>query len=304
MKEIIAKARDYAAIWLGQGSAATFIPELTKQDPNLLGVSITTCDGETYSIGDCHAKFTIQSISKLILLAVALEDSGFDHVFSRVGMEPSGDQFNSIYRLELSDKKPSNPMLNAGAIAVSACITGETAEERAQKVLRLAAKCLGVDKVERDAQVFRCEVETGHRNRALAHMMQGNGVLDGDVNSHLEVYYHACSMLVDSEMLSHFGAVLANGGKVPATGEQLFDEETARLLRVLMATCGMYNRAGEFAWRVGVPDKSGSAGGIMAAVPGRMGICTFSPLLDETGNSVCGMKAMEFLSRELQLLVY
>ena len=304
MREIIEKARDYASGWLGQGNAATFIPELTKQDPNLLGVSVTTCDGETCSIGDCHAKFTIQSISKLVLLAVALEDRGFDYVFSRVGMEPSGDRFNSIYRLELSDKKPANPMINAGAISVSGCIAGGSAEERAQKVLRLAAKCMGVETVERDAQVFRCEVETGHRNRALTYMMQDNGVLDGDVNSHLELYYHACSMLVDCEMLGHFGAVLANGGKVPATGEQLFDGETARLLRVFMASCGLYNRAGEFAWRVGVPAKSGSAGGIMAAVPGRLGIGTFSPLLDGTGNSVCGMKALEYLSRELGLSVY
>ena len=304
MQQAILNARDYAAGWRGQGQAATFIPELTKQDPNLLGVSVTTCAGETFSVGDCHTTFTMQSISKLLLLAVALEDSGFDHVFSRVGMEPSGDRFNSIYRLELFEKGPSNPLINAGAIAVSGCIAGETAEERAQKVLALAAKCLGVSAVERNCQVFQCEVETGHRNRALAHMMQDNGVLGGDVNSHLEVYYHACSMLVNCEMLGHFGAVLAGGGIVPATGERLFDEETARLLRVLMSSCGMYNRAGEFAWRVGVPAKSGSSGCIMAAVPQRMGIGTFSPLLDETGNSVCGMKALEYLSRELKLSLY
>lgn len=303
MQEIIKNAYAWAEGFLGQGHAATFIPELAKQDPNQLGLAITTCDGASYQVGDCRAKFTIQSISKLFLLAVALEDSGFDYVFSRVGMEPSGDQFNSIYRLE-AERCPANPMINAGAIAVSGCIRGDAVEQRVEKVLALAAACMGAPSVDRSAEVFRCEVETGHRNRALAHMMQGNGVLDGNVNEHLETYYHACSMLVDCAMLSRFGAVLANGGRDLNSGRQLLDKETARLLRTLMASCGLYNRAGEFAWRVGVPAKSGSGGGIMAAVPGSMGIGTFSPLLDERGNSVCGQKALEYLSRELELSVY
>ena len=303
MQKIIQNAYDWAEGFLGQGHPATFIPELAKQDPNQLGLAITTCDGAFYHVGDCHAQFTIQSISKLLLLAVALEDSGFDHVFSRVGMEPSGDQFNSIYRLE-TERGPANPMINAGAIAVSGCIHGDTVEQRVEKVLELAAKCMGVARVERSAEVFRCEVETGYRNRALAYMMQGNGVLDGDVNEHLQAYYHACSMLVDCAMLSRFGAVLANGGQDLNSGHQLLDKEIARLLRTLMASCGLYNRAGEFAWRVGVPAKSGSGGGIMAAVPGRMGIGTFSPLLDQRGNSLCGQKALEYLSRELELPIY
>lgn len=303
MQKTIESAYTWAEGFLGQGRVATFIPELAKQNPNQLGLAITTCDGTSYQVGDCHAKFTIQSISKLFLLAVALEDCGFDHIFSRVGLEPSGDQFNSIYRLE-AERGPANPMINAGAIAVSGCIRGETVEQRVEKVLALAAACMGVSEIERSAEVFRCEVETGHRNRALAHMMQGNGVLDGNVNEHLETYYHACSMMVDCAMLSRFGAVLANGGRDLHSGRQLLDRETARLLRTLMASCGLYNRAGEFAWRVGVPAKSGSGGGIMAAVPGRMGIGTFSPLLDERGNSVCGQKALEYLSRELDLPVY
>lgn len=303
MKELLNRTYDYAAQWLGQGTPATFIPELTLQDPNQLGISLTLPDGTRCSVGDCTAKFTIQSISKLILLAVALEENDFETVFSRVGMEPSGDRFNSIYRLELMDKKPANPLINSGAIAVSGCISGAQ-EERIEKVLSLARRCLGVSHVERDGNVFRCEVETGHRNRALAHMMRDNGVLFGDVDSHLELYYHACSMLADSGMLSHFGAVLANGGKAPGGGEQILSPGTARLLRTLMATCGLYDRSGEFAVHVGLPAKSGSAGGIMAAVPGKLGIGTFSPLLDDKGNSVCGKKALEFLSRELDLGIY
>ena len=303
MKQILLDAHKHAQNWLGQGTPATFIPELTKQNPDQLGIAITTCDGQRLCIGDCTEKFTMQSISKLILLAVALEDSGFDAVFSRVGMEPSGDRFNSIYRLELMTKKPSNPMINAGAIAVSGCITG-TQEERIKKVLSMARKCMGVPAIERDAQVFQCEVETGHRNRALAHMMRDNGVLDGRLEEHLELYYHACSMLVDCEMLSFFGALLANSGKIPGCEEQVFSPETARLMRTLMASCGLYDRSGEFAWQVGVPAKSGSSGGIMAAALGKAGIGTFSPLLDHAGNSICGVKALEYLASALSLRVY
>ena len=303
MDQILTNTFEYAKTWQGQGSPATFIPELTKQDPNLLGITLTTCDGQQFRIGDCSYKFTIQSISKLILLAVALEDSGFDTVFSRVGMEPSGDRFNSIYRLELMDKAPANPMINSGAIAVAGCITGEQ-EHRIDKLLRMACQCLGVSEITRDSQVFQCEVDTGHRNRALAHMMRDNGVLDGPVEPHLELYYHACSMLVDCDMLSYFGALLANGGTTPGGTTRVLSPETARLLRTLMTTCGLYNVSGEFAWKVGLPAKSGSAGGIMAAVPGKMGIGTFAPLLDKAGNSVCGAKALEYLARELSLYVY
>ena len=303
MKQSLNEALAYARSWQGQGTPATFIPELTKQDPNQLGIAITTCDGQQLCVGDCTATFTMQSISKLILLAVALEDSGFDTVFSRLGMEPSGDRFNSIYRLELMDKKPSNPMINAGAIAVSGCITGSQ-EARIEKVLSMARKSMGVFTIERDNDVFRCEVETGHRNRALAHMMRDNGVLNAPVDDHLELYYHACSMLVNCEMLSYFGALLANGGKTPGGEVQILSPDTARLLRTLMASCGLYARSGEFAWRFGLPAKSGSAGGIMAAVPGKMGIGTFSPLLDPSGNSVCGIKALEYLSHNLSLYVY
>ena len=303
MNQILTKALEYAKGWQNQGSAATFIPELTKQDPNQLGVALTTCSGEQFLAGDCTCKFTMQSISKLILLAVALEDSGFEYVFSRVGMEPSGDRFNSIYRLELMAKRPANPMINSGAIAVSGCITGSQ-DERIHKVLTMAQACMGVSHIQRDAQVFQCEVDTGHRNRALAHMMRDNGVLDGPVEPHLELYYHACSMLVDCTMLSYFGALLANGGTRPGGTEQILFPETARLLRTLMTTCGLYDHTGEFAWQVGLPAKSGSAGGIMAAVPGKMGIGTFAPLLDSAGNSVCGTKMLEFLARELSLYVY
>ncbi len=304
MEQIINKAYEYARQWLGDGKPAVFIPELTKEDPKKLGICITRCSGERYAVGDCTEKFTIQSIAKLLLLAVAVNDSGLDKVFSKVGMEQNGDTFNSVYRLELIDPRPSNPFNNGGAIAVSDCITGDTPEERAGKVYKLAAQCMGVDSVERSDAVFRCETETGYRNQALAGMMKYARVLEGSIEECLAVYYHACSIMADCRMLSYFGAVLANGGLLPGTEQRVLDEKMARIIRVLIACCGMYNRSGEFAVKVGVPAKSGSAGGIMATVHDWGGIGTFSPLLDDMGNSVCGFRALEYLSDKCSLSIY
>ena len=304
MEQTVLEAYNYAKQWLGSGKSAVFIPELTKEDPRKLGVCVTNCRGEVFAVGDCSEKFTIQSIAKLLLLAVAVRDSGSEKVFSKVGVEQCGETFNSVYHLELVDPKPSNPFINAGAIAVSDCITGCSVEEKAEKVYELAAACLGTEEVGRSEAVFQCESETGYRNVALAGMMKYDKVLEGRPEDCLAVYYHACSILADCRMLSHFGAVLACGGKEPGTGKIILDEKMARLLRVLMAGCGLYNRTGDFAVRVGIPAKSGSAGGIMAAVPGKLGIGTFSPLLDDMGNSVCGFKALEYLSSKCGLSIY
>ena len=304
MEQNLIDAYQYARKWQGIGTSATFIPELTKEDPNQLGICITTCAGEQFKVGDWNAMFTIQSISKLLLLAVALDESGFDSVFSKVGMEPSGDRFNSVYKLELFDAHPSNPMINAGAIAVASCIKGKSVSERAEKVFRIAEKCFGVTTLDRSDAVYQCETETGHRNQALAQMMMDAHIIDGDSSGHLAVYYHACSIMANCCMLSHFGAVLANNGRLPGNSEQIMPEQTARMLRTFMASCGMYNLAGEFAIRVGVPAKSGSAGGIMAAVHEKLGLATFSPLLDSKGNSICGIKALEKISSQMNLCVY
>lgn len=304
MNDIILNAHRHAAQWLGQGTAATFIPELTKQDPNQLGISVTTCDGRQFDAGDCTVKFTVQSISKLILLATALEDVGFDQVFSHVGLEPSGDRFNSIYRLELLGKKPSNPMINAGAIAVTSCIPGDSPQERFARVLDYARELLGNPALDYDRKVFHSESATGSQNRALAYMMAANGVIPENVPDILEVYFKTCSLSVNCEEISFLGAVLANNGICPRTGRMLIEPFHVRVIRSLMCTCGMYDDSGEFALRVGFPAKSGVGGGIMGAVPGRMGIGTYCPALDQKGNSLCGLRAMEYLSQALDLSLF
>lgn len=247
----------------------------------------------------------MQSISKVVLLATALRFAGFDGVFARVGVEPTGDPFNSIIRLETdSSNRPSNPMINAGAIAVTTCIPGATPGERFGHVLEYARALLDNPELDYDKEVYRSESETGDRNRALAYMMRASKVIDGAVPEHLEVYFKACSLSVNCEEISFLGAVLANNGISPRGGKMLIEPFHVKVIRSLMSTCGLYDYSGEFALRVGIPAKSGVGGGIMGAVPSRMGIGTYCPALDPKGNSLCGLRAMEYLSQALNLSLF
>lgn len=305
MQEILQEAYTYAKQWIGQGKVANYIPELAKVDPAQLAICITDLNGCTRCAGDSKAHFTLQSISKVIILATGLKDAGFDEVFSRVGMEPTGDPYNSIVRLEtMHSYKPLNPMINAGAISVTACIPGKSPEERFERILHNARLLLDNPELIYDEQVFHSESETGDRNRALAYMMKAGKVLPGKVEEHLAVYFKACSIMVTCEEISYLGAVLANNGVSPRTGKKLIGPFDVKIIRSLMSTCGMYDASGEFALRVGIPGKSGVGGGIMGAVPNRMGIGVYSPALDEKGNSYCGIKAMEFLSKALELSIF
>lgn len=304
MRHIAQEAHDHAARWLGQGHVADYIPELAKKELHQLAVCITDLSGKFYSAGDSQNRFTLQSIAKVILLATALSDVGFDEVFSRVGMEPTGDPFNSIIRLESVTSKPLNPMINAGAIAVTSCITGKNAEERFQHILSVSRQLLGNPELTYDQSVFKSESRTGDRNRALAYMMHSTHIFGGEVDEHLEVYFKACSLLTNCEEISYLGAVLAGNGKCPNSKKVLIDPFYVKVIRSLMTTCGMYDASGEFALRIGIPAKSGVGGGIMTAVPGRMGIGVFSPGLDPKGNSLCGIKALEYLSSALDLSLF
>ena len=289
---------------LGEGECASYIPALAAVNPRLLAVSITTPDGSTVSAGDSRVRFTLQSISKVILLGTALNEAGFDKVFSRVRMEPSGDPFNSIVRLETVNPCPSNPMINAGAIAVTSCIPGTNPTERFEKVLSFARKLTDNPELDYDHETYASESSNSARNQALAYMMEATRVIPAPVTEHLEIYFKACSLLVNCEEISFLGAVLANDGVSPRSGERLLSSRYVHTIRALMATCGLYDHSGEFAVRVGIPAKSGVGGGIMGAVPGRMGIGTFCPALDSKGNSICGQCAMEYLSEKLGLSVF
>ncbi len=296
MHNSVLEAVNYAKPWLGQGKLASYIPQLKAANPQHLAVAITDLEGNLFAAGDSKVPFSIQSIVKIILLATALDDVGFEYLFARVGMEPSGDPFHSILRLESMTGMPMNPMINAGAIAVTSCISGTDAEQRFSKVCQTAAKLLHCQNLDYDRAIFQSEWDTGDKNRALAYMMRSSNILTGNVDDHLSIYFKACSLIVNCEQISYLAALIAKDGLCPINNQRLIDSYTIKIIRSLMVTCGMYDASGEFALRVGIPAKSGVGGGILATVPKRMGIGVFAPALDLKGNSLCGIKALEYLS--------
>ncbi len=305
MEAILKKAIEYGQGFLAEGKAAHYIPELAKADTSLLGVSVMDLKGRVWEAGDSRSKFTIQSISKIISLMLALEDRGFDYIFSKVGMEPSGDAFNSIVKLETTKlAMPQNPMINAGAIAIDSYILGENIVEKKDRLLKYFRKVLNNDNVNMNQIVYESEKETGHRNRSLAYFMKDQEVVDGDVDEVLDLYFYQCSISVDCLDIASLGALLAADGRNPMSGVQVIKKETARIIKTFMVTCGMYDASGEFAVKVGLPSKSGVGGGILTAVPGRMGIGVYGPGLDKKGNSIGGIKILEYLSGVLDLSIF
>jgi len=281
------------------GEVASYIPELAKVPADRFGLSVATLDGHIHRTGDAAVEFTIQSISKPFVYGLALDDHGASHVFERVGVEPSGDAFNSIV-MDEKHNRPLNPMVNAGAIACASMVKGADLEERRQRVLdtfaRYAGRSLAID-----WDVAESERRTGHRNRAIAYLELSSGMIDEPVEEHLDLYFEQCSILVTAEDLAMMAATLANGGVNPVTGERALKAENVSKVLSVMATCGMYDWSGEWMYRVGLPAKSGVGGGIIAVLPGQMGLGTFSPRLDEFGNSVRGVKACEAVADTLNL---
>ncbi|UCV24341.1 glutaminase A [Ferribacterium limneticum] len=284
------------------GELANYIPELSKADPDWFGISIVTMDGVIYSTGDSEQKFTIQSISKPFVYASALADRGVDFVMGKVGVEPSGDAFNSI-SLNPKTGAPLNPMINAGAIATASLVQGETTEEQWERIVDSLSTFAGRP-LSMDEDVYRSESETGFRNRAIAWMLKNFGIIDGEPMASLENYFRQCSLLVDCRDLAYMAATLANGGVHPITGERALPLEHVERVLSVMATCGMYDFAGSWLYEIGMPAKSGVGGGIIAVLPGRFGIGIFSPRLDPKGNSVRGIKVCQHLSRDFGLHVF
>lgn len=285
-----------------RGTIADYIPELAKADPSHFGICLATIDGQIYEVGDSRQPFTIQSISKPFVYGLALEDRGSDTVLARVGVEPSGEAFNSIVFDERSNR-PFNPMVNAGAIATTALIAGGGHGERLARMLAMFARFTG-HRVDIDETVYRSEKSTGHRNRAIAYLELNAGMIEEPVDDHLDLYFRQCSVLVDARDLAVMAATLANGGVHPQTGEVAMGRPQVRSILSVMSSCGMYDFSGEWGFRVGLPAKSGVSGGIIAALPGQFGIGVYSPLLDAQGNSVRGIAACEDLCRHFDLHVY
>lgn len=285
------------------GKLACYIPELCKADPNWFAISIMTVDGQTFEVGDCQQTFTIQSISKVFVYGMALADHGRDALLAKVGVEPTGDPFNSLIRLDEDSKRPDNPMINAGAIATTSLIKGTGPTDRLNRLLRMFRRYVGHE-VFIDMPVFMSERDTGHRNRAMAHLMLNFGMIDKNIDEALDLYFQQCSVLVNCHDLAVMAATLAHKGINPLTQEQAIEPGYVKDILSVMYTCGMYDFAGEWAYKVGLPAKSGVSGGIMAVVPNLAGIAVFSPLLDEYGNSIRGRQVLEALSQELGLHLF
>lgn len=288
-----------------RGNVADYIPELKKTPKDLLGISIIDLNGNSYEAGDSDVKFTLQSISKPIVLLLALMDNGESRVFEKVGKEPTGDPFNSIIRLETyNEHKPLNPMINAGAISVSALVKGKDSSEKIDRILEFMRKITNNPTIQVNEQVFESELATGNRNRSMAYFLHDVGNLEGNVEEALTVYFKQCSIEVTAKDLAYIGAVLAADGVDLTTRERLFPKRYCDIVKSYMATCGMYDGSGEFAINVGIPAKSGVGGGIMCTVLGRMGIGVFGPALDSKGNSYAGLRVLESLSSGLSLSIY
>lgn len=281
------------------GEVATYIPELAKADPAWFGIAIATVDGHVYEVGDARQLFTIQSISKPFVYGLALEDRGKPAVLERIGVEPTGDAFNEI-SLEAGTGRPLNPMINAGAITATSLVAGRSAEDRWERILSLFSLYTG-RRLELDDSVYRSESETGHRNRAISHMLRNFDVLGDTPESAVDLYFRQCSIQVTCRDLAVMAATLATGGTNPVTRERALDPRNVDEVLSVMMTCGMYDYAGEWLYRVGFPAKSGVAGGVLAVLPGQLGIGVFSPRLDPRGNSVRGVAVCSALSDELEL---
>lgn len=282
-----------------QGEVATYIPELAKANPNDFGISIVTEKGNVFEIGNSQTEFTIQSISKVFTYGLAVEAYGLNKVLQHVGIEPSGDAFNSII-LEKSTNRPFNPMVNAGAITVAALLYEKYGDNSIDLILERFSAAAGRP-LSLDQNVYQSELKTGHRNRAIAHLLLNFGIIGEKVDCYLDLYFKQCSILVSSRDLAMMAATMANIGTHPLTKREVFKFSTVKDMLSIMLTCGMYDYSGEWAYRVGVPAKSGVGGGVIATVNRQLGLAVYSPRLDARGNSARGIKVCIDLAEELGL---
>ena len=307
MSDLEAAVQDIAAEMtarMDRGDVANYIPELARVDPQAFGLAVATVDGRMIAAGDAAAPFSIQSISKVFTLTLALGLVG-DRLWARVGREPSGNPFNSIVQLERERGIPRNPFINAGAIAVTDVIlSGHQPREALGEILRFMQFAAQDDSICIDKAVAESEKRTGFRNAALANYMKSFGVLENPVDFVLGVYFHHCAITMSCRQLATAGLYLAAAGRIPATGMSVVSSERARRINALMLTCGHYDGSGDFAFRIGLPGKSGVGGGILAVAPGKASIAVWSPGLDLNGNSHLGAIALERLAKRMGWSVF
>jgi len=284
---------------LTDGSVATYIPELGKADPEGFSISVVTAEGQIFEAGDRDRGFTIQSISKPFTFGMALEEFGEEFVSRYVGVEPSGDAFNAI-ELQNGTNRPFNPMINTGAITVTALLHSRYGDQTFARMLDRFSAAAG-RRLEIDTAVYDSERRTGHRNRAIAHLLLNFGLVHDEAERALDVYFRQCAILVTSRDLAMMAATLSNIGQQPVTREHVFDLTCVRRMLAVMFTCGMYDYSGEWAYRVGVPAKSGVSGGLIGVVNRQMGLATYSPRRDARGNSTRGIEVCAELAARFGL---
>lgn len=288
---------------IGQGRVADYIPALARINPDQFGMAVCGVDGSEWVVGDSDTSFSIQSISKVFTLALALQSPGAAGVWDRVGREPSGTAFNSLVLLESERGLPRNPFINAGAIVITDVIATHFVSPVLQ-ILGLVRRYANCEDIYIDEEVARSEEDSGHRNAAIAHLLKSQGNLNADVDDVLAAYYRQCSIAMTCRDVARAFLPLAAGGQHPLTGETLMPALRAKRINSLLLTCGLYDGVGNFAFRVGIPAKSGVGGGIAAVIPGHFAICVWSPELDELGNSLAGTRALEVFANETNLSVF
>lgn len=290
-QHILDTIQDEVRPLLGQGKVASYIPELSKVPPDRFGMAVYCLDGRTYAAGDADVKFSLQSVTKLFALALAFSREG-DEIWERVGREPSGNPFNSLVQLEYERGKPRNPFINAGALVITDILASRFVQPDIA-VLQFARLLADEQGIDFDTTVAESERRTANRNSAIAYFMKDFGNLHNPVQSVIDSYCRQCSITMTCAELAKAGSFLANHGTIPWNGTKILDLSPAKRLNALMLTCGTYDAAGDFAFRVGLPAKSGVGGGILALLPGEASVAVWSPGLDPTGNSLAGTYALE-----------
>ncbi|MFK4015230.1 glutaminase B [Cobetia marina] len=294
LQTLLERLSNDASRCFNEGKVADYIPALAQVDPNQFGIAVCHVDGRVQYAGDAHTRFSIQSISKVHALVLAMQRLESDEIWSRVGREPSGQAFNSIMQLEVENGIPRNPFINAGALLITDLLVSRIVS--IQNTLREQLRRLsGSPDIGFDEKVARSEMDHKARNASLAYLMQAYGNVHSDVDDLLDTYFHSCSVSMNCVELARSFAFLANRGVNPLDGKEVVSPLETRQLNALLLTCGLYDAAGDFAWRVGLPGKSGVGGGIIAILPGQMSICVWSPRLDGYGNSIAGRHALEGL---------
>jgi glutaminase len=300
--QILNEIADEIQPLFGHGKVADYIPALKRVNPRKFGIAICTFDGQVFQVGDSSEPFSIQSISKVFTLSLAFAKHG-DAVWKRVGKEPSGNAFNSLLQLEYEKGIPRNPFINAGALVITDMLVSDHQNPK-QVFLDFMRKISLNPIIQYDHEVAASEKEHGFRNAALVNFLKSLKNVNNHIDDVLDNYFHHCALAMNTIDLARAMLYFANHGVLPSSGERLLTISRAKRLNSIMMTCGFYDQAGEFAFRVGLPGKSGVGGGIVAVIPGRLGICVWSPELNPKGNSVIGMKALELFTTKTGISIF